>query len=60
MVIHKFGSILEFELDAQGLTSPKNYRIDQAAWEIVVILAKYFRRLFKERIKKSPVFRHYD
>lgn len=56
VAIHKFGSILELELDAQGLTSPKSYRTDQAAWEIVVILAKYFRRLLKERIKKSPYF----
>ena len=56
IAIHKFDSMLDFELDAQGLTAPKSYRDDKTAWEIAVILAKYFRRLLKERLQKSPYF----
>ena len=48
--------MLDFELDAQGLTAPKNYRDDKTAWEIAIILAKYFRRLLKEWLQKSPYF----
>ena len=56
LAIHKFGSLLELELDAQDLTAPKSYRSDETAWDITVILAKYFRRLLKERLQKSPYF----
>ena len=48
--------MLDFEFDAQGLTAPKSYRDDKTAWEIAVILVKYFRRLFKKWLQKSPYF----
>jgi hypothetical protein len=56
VAIHKFSSLVEAQLINQGLAPPKSYRNDETAWEIVVILAKYFRGLLRERIQKSPFF----
>ena len=56
VAIHKFNSLLESKLISQNLASPKSYRDDHVAWEIVVILGQYFRRMLEKRVQKSPFF----
>jgi hypothetical protein len=36
--------------------TPRSYIDDKAGWDIAVLIAKHFRRLLKERVKKSPYF----
>ena len=51
----KFGSLVEMRL-AQEESSPRSYLDDKTGWEIAVMLARHFRKLLKERVKKSPYF----
>jgi hypothetical protein len=54
--INKFTALIEAQLVDQGLNPPQSYRTSKTAWEIVFILADYFRRLLKDRVKQSPYF----
>ena len=60
VAINKFTSLLESQLHHQNLSPPNCYRDSDTAWEIIVIMAMYFRRLLRERVEKSPVFWHHD
>lgn len=41
---------------AQEESSPQSYLDDKTGWEIAVMIARHFRKLLKERVKKSPYF----
>jgi hypothetical protein len=56
VAINKFTSLLQSQLHHQTLSPPNCYRDSDTAWEIIVIMAMYFRRLLRERIEKSPFF----
>ena len=56
IAIHKFGSHIEAQLVNQGHESPKSYRDDRVAWDIVEILGAHFLEIVRKRIQKSPFF----
>ena len=56
IAIKKFESLLESRLVDQGLQSPKSYKDDRVAWEIVEILDDHFRGLLRERLQRSPFY----
>src|SRR5437667_10652109 len=56
VAINKFTKLLESQLHHQNLSPPNCYRDSDMAWEIIVIMAKYFHRLLREGVEKSPFF----
>ena len=56
MSINKFSAIIEAQLVDQGFNPPQGYRTNKTAWEIILILADYFRRLLRDRVQQSPYF----
>lgn len=56
MAIHNFSGLVESYYFVKGMPPPKGYIDDHAAWEMVEVLARYFRRLLKRRIQRSPYY----
>ena len=54
--LHKFGSFVKSALLNNGHPVPTSYKDDHTAWEIVQLLAKYFRRLLAARLQRSPFY----
>ena len=56
VAIHKFTSFITSHLVNTGKAPPTTYCDDYAAWEIAVLLSKYFKNLLKQRLSKSPYY----
>jgi hypothetical protein len=56
IAISKFSSHLHSQLIGQDLDPPVGYQDEGAAWQFVEVLGKHFRRLLKDKLKKSPYF----
>ena len=55
IAIHKFPSFVTHHLRAYKL-KPRSYCDDYAAWQMIEVIAKYFRQLLKERVRRSPFY----
>lgn len=55
VAIHKFASLVTSRLISHGL-HPQSYLDDKAAWEMVGIIARHFRKLFRKRLSQSPFY----
>jgi len=56
IAIHKFNSLVETQLYNRGLAAPTSYRDDKAEWEMLDIIALYFRHLLKDCVTTSPYY----
>jgi len=56
IALHKFNSLVETHLYNRGLAAPTAYRDDKSAWDMLDLIARYFRRLLKDRITASPFY----
>ena len=54
--MHIFGNFLKAQLARAREPAPNCYMDDKTAWEILVIMGKYFHRLLMNRIHKSPYY----
>ena len=56
IAIHKFTSYIRSQLLNNSMAAPTVYKDDKTAWEILILLAKYFRKLLQTRLMASPYY----
>jgi hypothetical protein len=54
--MHLFGNFVKAQLARAREPAPNCYMDDKTAWEILVIMGKYFHRLLMNRVHKSPYY----